>query len=133
MTAWCLLKIFHTEPLTSEPCRPDDFVAFRTSYCLAPDTWRLLDELELQRRIEILIAEAYMRRHPRRFGRDELPPVRALNYEYEWVEPAECGARSWSEAVHSFRVDATGAEWHILSWDDPHERMPPWDQPFVSN
>jgi hypothetical protein len=133
MTAWCLLKIFHTEPLTREPRRPDEFVALRTSYCLAPDDWRQLDEFELQRRVEILIAEAYTKRHPRRIGRDELPRMRALNYEYEWIEPGEFGTRPWSEAVHSFRVDPTGDEWHILSWDDPDERMPPWDEPFVAN
>jgi hypothetical protein len=121
MTNWYLLRISHIEALASVADHPNAYRFNRTSYCVAPETWRRLDKAELARRVAILLDAAYAKRNHTLIGSDDPTPMLLLDYDFAWVDASEIGGRPWTESFYAFRISDDGGNWHIVRWEDQDE------------
>jgi hypothetical protein len=113
MAAWLLLQISHTEALASVADRPNAYRFRRTSFCVAPESWRRLDAAELARRVHVLLDAAYAKRNHTLIGSDDPTPMVLLGYDFAWVAADELAGRPWRGAFHAFDIEEGGERWHI--------------------
>ncbi len=115
MTTWSLIKIVHDEVLASVAGHPNAHTFSRTSFCLAPESWRALEESELEIRLETLIEAGYAKRNYALKGCDDTTPMQMIGWDFEWVPDSEMSTRPWTAAFHGFRIREDGREWHIVN------------------
>ena len=91
---WALLRIWHVEVLSSVADKPNAHMFARTSYCVAPETWKQLSPDELGRRAGVLLDAAYAKRNHQMAQTQDPTPMWLVAYDQEWVAPDEMPALS---------------------------------------
>jgi hypothetical protein len=111
---WELIEIEHEEALASVVGRPNAHTFKRTSYCLAPSSWRELPKDDLAARLEHVLLAGYAKRNSTLRNTEDPTPMELLEWDFIWVERADISSRPWTRAFHAFRISADGNEWHIV-------------------
>jgi hypothetical protein len=97
---------------------PNAHTFTRTSYCLAPASWRELDEDELSGRLETVLLAGYAKRNHTLRGTDDPTPMQLISWDCEWVPSEAIAQRPWTRAFQAFRISADGREWHIVKYHE---------------
>jgi hypothetical protein len=120
--SFSLLLIEHHECLASVANNPRAYVFKRSSYCVAPPSWRALKAADLKRRVRILLDAAYQVRNAWVYQTDDPNPMILLKHSQKWVDEAAFAAQPWKSAFQAFQVSDDGKEWHIVK-DEEREAI----------
>lgn len=136
---WSLLRIWHVEVLASVAGNPVAYLFARTSYCVAPGSWRELSADELGRRAGVLLHAAYAKRNHLSAQNDDPTPMWLIAYDHEWVADAEMAPLSSVQdgmVVHNAEISPIVVDRAIDELDGlrtqprPGLATRPWQQAF---
>lgn len=118
---WMLIKLTHEEVLASVLGNPNAHTFTRTSYCLAPQSWKEMDTEEMVGRLEHVLLAGYAKRNHTLKNTDDPTPMELLTLDFEWVPESAFAARPWTSTFQGFRISEDGREWHIVHYREVNE------------
>lgn len=136
---WSLLRVWHVEVLASVASAPGAYLFARTSYCVAPSSWRELSTDDLGRRAGVLLHAAYAKRNHLTAQSDDPTPMWLIAYDHEWVADAEMAPMSPvldGMVVHNAEISSENVDSAIVELDKlrtqprPGLDARPWQQAF---
>jgi hypothetical protein len=136
---WLLLRVWHVEVLASVASVPGANLFARTSYCVAPPSWRELPAEDLGRRVGVLLHAAYAKRNHLSAQNDDPTPMWLIAYDHEWVANAEMPPLSPGKdgmVVHNAEISSINVDSAIDELDKlrtqprPGLTTRPWQDAF---